>query len=58
MENILFKTNEELLTITQNLVGNHDKLKQEIAILYELLLQVESDYVEVMTELKNRDYNG
>lgn len=54
MENIIFKSDEELLEITQNLAGNHEKIKQEIIILHELMVQVEKDYLEVMLELKRR----
>lgn len=51
----MFKSNDELLEMSKVLVNNHEKLKQEIIILHELLVQVETDYVEVINELKKRN---
>ena len=58
MENVLFKSNEELIEVTKTLSVNHDKIKQEIILLHEMLKNIESEYIEVVTELQKRNINN
>jgi len=48
-------TNSELLKMVDNLSQNHEKIKQELIILNETLIQIEADYLEIVIELKRRE---
>lgn len=37
-----------------NLSENHEKIKQEIIILHEIMLNIERDYIELTKELEKR----
>jgi hemerythrin-like domain-containing protein len=54
MEDLKNKTNQELLDIISNLSQNHEKIKQEMIILNEILINIEKDYININEELKSR----
>jgi len=54
MEDISKLSNDELIEMINNICVNHEKLKQEILILHEVLNVTENEYLELMTELKKR----
>lgn len=47
-------SNDELISKIDVICQNHEKCKQELLILHELLNDLENQYIELGTELKNR----
>lgn len=54
MENLDSYSNSEILKMIFNLSQNHEKLKNEIILLHQMLLNVEQDYVDLTKELEKR----
>lgn len=54
MEEFARLSNDELLKMSETLTINHEKIKNEIIQLHEILKVVERDWLNVTEELKNR----
>lgn len=54
MEDLKKLSNNELIEMIGNLCDNHEKLKQEILILHEVLQDCENEYLLITSELKTR----
>ncbi len=54
MENLKTYSNSEIIKMISNLSQNHEKVKGEIILLHEILVNIEKEYVELNKELENR----
>ena len=54
MEEFKNYSNSELMNMIDVLSQNHEKVKQELLILNEVLLKIQDDYVKINEELKSR----
>lgn len=46
--------NDELLKMMSTISNNHQKVKEEIVILHEVLINLEKDYIAISEIVKNR----